>query len=72
MPDFESLILMALVNFLLKQAARIVEQVVVTLFKKTKAVFRRGNSLESQQYEASVLDERKTLNAREKRARPAE
>lgn len=72
MPDLESLILMALVSFLLKQAAKILEQVVAPLFKKMKGIPRRDYSLESQQHEATVLDERKIVNARGKSARPSE
>lgn len=57
MPDLESLILMALINFLLKKAAKIVEQVVLILFNKIKTVVRRDRSLESHKVESTVSDE---------------
>jgi hypothetical protein len=58
MPDMESLILLALINFLLKEAAQIVQQVVVILYKKAQAVLNRNRPTEAQTVESTVLEER--------------
>ncbi len=41
MPDLESLILAALINFLLKHTAKMFERAAVNLFKKFKGVLKR-------------------------------
>lgn len=56
MPDLESLIIAAVINFLIKWAVKIIERLAVVLFKKINALVRRDSTLESQKDEATVAD----------------